>query len=298
MTTIAAPSAPSAPSAPAPRRRPRPARRNVQDGLILLTTLVVVVVIVFPFAWMVLTSLRPASEMFNLQRLVPSHFTLDGYQRLFSTSNFGRYVVNSLIVSSCAMVLSVLVSCLAGYAFSRYEFRGKRAMMSGVIGVHLFPFVILITPLYMFFAQLKLLNTYHGLVIAYVGLTLPFATYLMMGYFQIVPRVLDEAARVDGCGTLTVLFRVVLPVAWPGVVTVAINTFIVAWEEYLFAKTFMTDEDLKTVQVGLANFFGEYTAQWDLVMCASVVASIPTIVLFSIAQRRLVAGLAAGSVKE
>lgn len=284
-------------SAAVPVRRRRPLIRPSEIA-VLAAVAVVLAIMVFPFAWMLLTSLRPAAEMFDLHQLLPSRLTLDSYGRLFAGSSFGRFLINSLLVATVAMIASVVLSCLTGYAFSRFEFRGKRVLMVLVIAVHLFPFVILITPLYLFFSELRLLNTYQGLIIAYVAITLPFATYLMMGYFETVPKGLDEAARIDGCSTLSVLFRVVFPVAWPGVATVAINTFIVAWEEYLFAKVLMTDETLKTVQVGLSNFFGEFTTQWDLVMCASVVASVPTIVLFAIAQRRLVSGLAVGGVKE
>lgn len=278
------------------RRRRRVVRPS--EVVVLAAVAVVLLIMVFPFAWMLLTSLRPAAEMFDLRQILPSALTFDSYGRLFASSSFGRFLINSLLVATVAMVASVVLSCLTGYAFSRFEFRGKRVLMVLVIAVHLFPFVILITPLYLFFSELRLLNTYQGLIIAYVAITLPFATYLMMGYFETVPKGLDEAARIDGCSTVAVLFRVVFPVAWPGVATVAINTFIVAWEEYLFAKVLMTDETLKTVQVGLSNFFGEFTTQWDLVMCASVVASVPTIVLFAIAQRRLVSGLAVGGVKE
>ncbi len=279
-------------------RRRTSRRVKPHEFVVLVAVAVVLLLMIFPFAWMLLTSLRPAAEMFDLRAILPSRLTLDGYGRLFATSSFGRFLINSLVVALVAMVAAVVLSCLTGYAFSRFEFRGKRVLMVLVIAVHLFPFVILITPMYLFFSELRLLNTYQGLIIAYVAITLPFATYLMMGYFETVPKGLDEAARIDGCSTLSVLFRVVFPVAWPGVATVAINTFIVAWEEYLFAKVLMTDENLKTVQVGLSNFFGEFTTQWDLVMCASVVASVPTIVLFAIAQRRLVSGLAVGSVKE
>ena len=279
-------------------RRRTSRRVKPHEVAVLVAVAVVLLLMIFPFAWMLLTSLRPAAEMFDLRAILPSRLTLDGYGRLFATSSFGRFLINSLVVALIAMVAAVVLSCLTGYAFSRFEFRGKRVLMVLVIAVHLFPFVILITPMYLFFSELRLLNTYQGLIIAYVAITLPFATYLMMGYFETVPKGLDEAARIDGCSTLSVLFRVVFPVAWPGVATVAINTFIVAWEEYLFAKVLMTDENLKTVQVGLSNFFGEFTTQWDLVMCASVVASVPTIVLFAIAQRRLVSGLAVGSVKE
>jgi ABC-type glycerol-3-phosphate transport system permease component len=276
----------------------RSGRIKPSEIVVLVAVAVVLLLMIFPFAWMLLTSLRPAAEMFDLRQLLPSQLTLDGYGRLFASSSFGRFLINSLVVALVAMIAAVVLSCLTGYAFSRFEFRGKRVLMVLVIAVHLFPFVILITPMYLFFSELRLLNTYQGLIIAYVAITLPFATYLMMGYFETVPKGLDEAARIDGCSTLSVLFRVIFPVAWPGVATVAINTFIVAWEEYLFAKVLMTDENLKTVQVGLSNFFGEFTTQWDLVMCASVVASVPTIVLFAIAQRRLVSGLTVGGVKE
>lgn len=276
------------------RRRGHP----VRDVVIMVVTFAVLIAVVFPFAWMVLTSLRPIGQMFDTTKILPTELTLDSYRRLFSTSTFGRYLGNSALVALTAMVISVVLSSLTGYAFSRFTFAGKRFFMILIIAVHLFPYVILITPLYSFFSAAHLLNTYQGLILAYVAITLPFASYLMMDYFETVPRALDEAARIDGCSTLGVLFRVVLPVAWPGVATVAINSFIVAWEEYLFAKVLMTSEDLKTVQVGLSNFFGEFSTQWDLVMAASVVASLPTIVLFAIAQRRLVSGLAVGSVKE
>ncbi|MFF0343027.1 carbohydrate ABC transporter permease [Kribbella sp. NPDC004875] len=278
--------------------RRRKARSRTGDAIVLATVAVVLAAMVFPFAWMVMTAFRPADEMFDLNRILPDHFTVHGFQQLFAGSSFGRYVLNSAIVALAAMIIAVFISCLTGYAFSRFEFRGKRVLMVVFIAVQLFPFVILITPLYLFFSELHLLNTYQGLILAYVGLVLPFATYLMMGYFNTVPKGLDEAARIDGCSTLGVLFRVIFPIAWPGVATVAINTFVMAWEEYLFAKVLMTDNQLKTVQVGLSDFFGEFTTQWDLVMCASVVASVPTVILFAIAQRRLVSGLATGSVKE
>jgi ABC-type glycerol-3-phosphate transport system permease component len=300
MTTPTARAETAAADATAAPRTRRRRRGLVKDALVLLLTAVVLLAIVFPFAWMVLTSLRPAESMFDNRTLLPNlrTLTLGGYTRLFETSNFGRYLINSAVVAVPAMVVAVVLSCLMGYAFSRFDFRFKRGFMLLVIAVQLFPFVILITPMYSFFSVAGLLNSYQGLIFAYVAITLPVSSYLMMGYFETVPKGLDEAARIDGCSTLGVLFRVVFPVAWPGVATVAIHSFIVAWEEFLFAKVLMTDDDLKTVQVGLSTFFGEFTTQWDLVMCASVVASVPTVVLFALAQRRLVSGLSVGGVKE
>lgn len=282
------------------RRTSRGRRLTVRELLVVLLTVTVCSIVAFPFVWMVFTSFFRSAELFDPTRLLPrlAGATFDNYRVLLTESNFARYTLNSLIVATISMVVAVVISSLSGYAFSRFRFRGRRFMMVAIIAVQLFPFVILITPLYSFFSELRLLNTYAGLVIAYVAITLPFATYLMMGFFETVPRSLDEAARVDGCGTLGVLFRVVLPVAWPGIATVAVNAFILAWEEYLFAKVLVTNEGMKTVQVGLAQFFGEFVTRWDLVMSASVLASVPTIILFAIAQRRLVSGLAIGGVKE
>lgn len=273
---------------------------TASDVGVLVLTAFVCVAIAFPFMWMVLTSFFPTDELFDPTRLFPrpERATLANYALLLSGSNFATYMVNSAIVSVGSMLASVVISSLSGYAFSRYRFRGRQVVMVAILAVQLFPFVILITPMYAFFSELGLLNTRLGLVIAYVAISLPFASYLMLGFFETVPRSLDEAARVDGCGVIGTLFRVVLPVAWPGIATVGINTFILAWEEYLFAKVLNTDESMKTVQVGLANFFGEFTTRWDLVMAASVLASLPTIILFAVAQRRLVSGLAVGGVKE
>jgi ABC-type glycerol-3-phosphate transport system permease component len=162
----------------------------------------------------------------------------------------------------------------------------------------LFPFVVILTPLYILFWNLRLVNTLTGLVVAYVAITLPYCVYMLLGYFENVPVSLDEAARMDGCSTLRIIFRIVLPVAWPGIVATTVYAFIQAWNEYLFALTLMTESDKKTIPVGLAGFFGEYTTDWGAVMTASVIATAPTMIFFLVMQRQLVAGLAAGAVKQ
>lgn len=283
-------------------RRPRRTsdQRRPRDLLVVIPTLVLLAVIVFPVAWMILTSLRPAS---SLGVAVPFGQLLDGlgfdsYRRLFAGGAFGRYVVNSLVVASVGTAITVLLSSLAAFGLSRFRFRLRGPMLFVIIGTQLLPFVVLITPIYTLFSQIGLLDSYVGLVLVYVAITLPLAIFLMLGYFDTIPTVLDEAARMDGCSTLGVIFRIIVPVALPGIVTVTVTTFIAMWEEYLFANVLLTSDALKTVQVGLAGYFGEYSTDWGVVMAAATVAAIPTVLLFSLVQKRLVAGMSAGSVKE
>jgi ABC-type glycerol-3-phosphate transport system permease component len=270
----------------------------VQDAAVVVVTLAVLLCFVFPFLWVVLTSIRPDSDLFtDSLRIIPRHVTFSKYESLLG-SQFPRYILNSVIVATTATIVTVVVSIFAAYSFSRYRFRGRTSLLGIFAFSQLFPFVVLLTPLYIFFYKLHLVNTYLGLIIAYTAITLPFCVYMMLGYFQSVPISLDEAALIDGCSTTRVVFRIVLPVAWPGIVATAVYVFIQSWNEYLFALTLMTDGPKKTVPVGLANFFGQYTTDWGAVMSASVVATIPTLIFFLFMQRQLVAGLAAGSVKQ
>lgn len=269
-----------------------------RDAITAATGLIVLVLMAFPFIWVVLISLRPNSEVFTKTFKLITDVTFENYQLLLTQSAFPIYVRNSLTVCITATVISVTIAVLAAYGFSRHpHFRGRRLLLILVIVTQLFPFVILITPLYTLFFKLGLINNFASLIISYIAITLPFSIYLLLGYFDTIPRELDEAARVDGATTIGTIFRVILPVAWPGVVVVGIYAFVAAWDEFLFALTLMTSEEHKTVPVGLASFFGEYTTQWNLVMTASVISTLPTLILFMIMQRRLVSDLTAGAVK-
>lgn len=282
------------------RRRRSSESRRPQDLLFLIPFGLVLVVIVFPVVWMFYSSLRPAQEISQgiTAQTVFSGLSLDSYARLFDETNFGRYLPNSIIVCGIGTVITVVVATLAGFALSRFSFRAKPLVMIILVATQLLPFVVLITPVYLFFAELRLLNSFAGLIIVYVAITTPLATLLMTGFLNSVPKTLDEAARIDGASTLTVITRVIAPLVWPGIVTVAVTAFIAMWDEFLFAQVFLTSESLKTVQVGIAGLFGEYGTDWGVVMAASVLAALPTIVLFSLLQRRLVAGMTAGAVKE
>ena len=268
-----------------------------RDLLVVVFTFVLLFLFVFPFLWVVLTSIRPSSELFaNEFQLWSKQFTLQNYLTVLS-SGFAVYIRNSLLVSLPATVFAVTVSFVAAYSFSRRRFRFRYTLLILVVFLQLFPFIVLTTPIYFIFYRLGLVNNLLGLVITYIAVTIPFSIYMLFGYLDSVPRELDEAAIIDGCSTLGVIWRIVLPIAWPGVAATAIYAFVQAWNEFLFALTLITDNNLKTIPIGLANLFGQYTTQWDLVMSASVIATIPTLIIFLFLQRQLVSGLAAGAVK-
>ena len=268
------------------------------DAALVLLTFVILAGLVFPFVWVILTSIRTDADMFTRTfQIAPRSVTFEKYRALFG-SDFIRYIVNSIIVSTVSTFVAVLTALLAAYAFSRHVFRAKGFLLGTFAFSQLFPFVVILTPLYILFFRLHLVNTFAGLVIAYVAITLPYCVYMLIGYFQSVPVSLDEAARIDGCSTMRIIFRIVLPIAWPGIVATTVYAFIQAWNEYLFALTLMTENEKKTIPVGLANFFGEYTTDWGSVMTASVIATVPTVVFFLFMQRQLVSGLAAGAVKQ
>lgn len=284
----------------AARARNRESSSRRASDLVLLVPLgVVLVAMVFPVLWMLYSALRPAQEIaagISVGTLL-DNLSFDSFGRLFRGTNFGQYLVNSVLVCLVGTFCTVIVASLAGYAFSRYRFRGRGLLFLLLVATQLLPFVVLITPVYLFFNELRLLNSYPGIILVYVAMTLPLAVLLMIGFFRGIPQTLDEAARIDGAGTLTVIARVIAPLIWPGIVTVAVTAFIAMWEEFLFAQVLLTDDSLRTAQVGLAGLFGEYSTDWGVVMAASALAAAPTILLFAILQRRLVAGVTAGAVK-
>ena len=272
--------------------------RTAKDALTVALTFFLLILLVFPFLWVVLTSIRPASDLFSDDfQLIPSSITLANYRAVFA-SGFAVYVRNSLLVSIPATIISAALSFLAAYGFSRRTFRLRYTLLIFVVFLQLFPFIVLTTPIYFIYYRVGLVNNLFGLILTYIAITIPFSIYMLLGYLDSVPRELDEAAIIDGCSTIGVMLRVVLPIAWPGVAATAIYTFVQAWNEFLFALTLITDNDLKTIPIGLANLFGQYTTQWDLVMSASVVATLPTLIIFLFLQRQLVSGLAAGAVKQ
>lgn len=285
----------SASSAAAVRRRSRLVIAGRVTGLIV--TLLVLLVYVAPIVWMMLTSFKPADEILSQTfDVIPSRLDVTAYVQIVTTG-FLTYIRNSFVVSAVATLATTMLALLAAYGFSRFRFRGSRVSMIAIVLSQLVPFVVLVTPIYVIYVRLGLANTSVGLIIAYTAVGLPYAIYMLLGYMNTVPISLDEAARIDGSGPLGTLFRVIMPVSWPGVVTVAVYAFTRNWEEYLLATSLISADELKTLPVGLAGLFGEFTTQWNLVMAAATVSTLPTMIVFLVLQRQLIGNLTSGAVK-
>lgn len=254
--------------------------------------------ILAPFLWMISTSLKdPAEVVLRDPTIIPRSFAVENYLDVFRRGNFGRYFVNSVIVSLAVTVISVAIATLSGYAFARYRLPGGKAILLGILATQMFPAILLAIPLYILIRNLGLLDSLLGLILVYTSFALPFCVWMLRNYFLTIPRDLDESALVDGATRLQALRSVVLPVAMPGIAATGIFSFILAWNEFLYANTFISSADLRTLPVGLQSLIGEFTTDWGMLMAGAVVTTIPVVVIFFFVQRRLTQGLAAGAVK-
>lgn len=257
-------------------------------------TILAMIFLVYPTAWVIVASFKTPETLFS-----PTDFdaTLDNYAALFQTG-FARNIFNSLFLCIGAVIISTFVSTIAAYTFSRMRFAGKRWLFGSVLLGQCFPWIILVTPLFILFAQLGLLNSLISMLFVYTAITIPFSVYLLVGYLEAVPRSLDEAAIIDGCSRFQVIWRIIFPIMLPGIVATATYSFMLCWTEYLFALAFLTKTELKTMPLGLYAFFGEDTAEWGQIMAAAALTTAPTLLLFLPLQTKLASGLAAGSVKQ
>lgn len=255
-----------------------------------------------PLYVMVTSSLKPLREVSDSFSWLPHSVTLSPYMSMWKTVPLADYFVNSLIVSTSATVVSVIIAIFAAYAVSRWRFRGRTLFTTTVLSTQMFPGVLFLLPLYIIFVQINtttgfaLVGTRIGLIITYLTFSLPFAIWMLSGYFEGIPRELDEAAKVDGASPMGTLFRVIVPSARPGIIAVAIYAFMTAWGEVLFASV-MTTNDNRTLAVGLRQYASQTNVYWNEVMAASLVVSVPVVIGFLALQRNFVAGLTAGAVK-
>jgi arabinogalactan oligomer/maltooligosaccharide transport system permease protein len=280
-------------------RPPRPRRERTTLASVGLHAMLVVATFValFPVAWVLLSSLKPRQAIQTSSIELFNSPSLDNYRHVLFDTSFPIWFLNSVIVSAFTMVIGISMSATAGYALSRFNFPGKRQLMWTFLLTQMFPVAILIVPIYTIMANLGLIDTKVSLVIAYCTVAVPFCAWMMRGYFDTIPRELDEAASLDGLGPFGTFYRVILPLARPGIAVTAFFTFLTAWGEVAYAIAFIQTEGRLTLGAGLQQFVPQFNAQWDLLTAAAVLVTLPAGLVFFFAQRHLVAGLTAGGTK-
>nr|WP_250812165.1 carbohydrate ABC transporter permease [Neorhizobium tomejilense] len=267
---------------------------------IITTDLPVLLIVLFamaPFAWMILTSLTPTAVLNATGvSLSPLGWSLDNYVRLIEQTSFLKNMLDSLIIAAGTVVVGLIVSVTAAYAFSRFRFPGRKLLMLQFLLINMFPIVLLILPLFVLMRRFNILDTHFGLILANATVAIPFAVWMLTSYIGAIPKSLDEAAMTDGCSRLTALRKIVLPLTMPGIISTGIYIFITAWNEYLYALT-LGGRNVRPVTVAIQTLIGEYQIEWGLLAAGAVVGAMPATVLFLLVQRRLIGGLTQGAVK-
>lgn len=284
------------PTRAVPRRSHRD-RSRAQSVLLHGTLVFATICALFPVLWVVLSSFKPGNDIRSSEITLIENPTLDNYSRVLFDTSFPDWFLNSVIVAIFTMVIGITMSATAGYALSRFNFPGKRGLMWVFLITQMFPVAILIVPIYTIMANLGLINTKASLIIAYCTVAVPFCAWIMRGYFDTIPRELDEAAALDGLGPFGTFYRVILPLSRPGLAVTAFYTFLTAWGEVAYAIAFLQTEDQLTLGAGLQQFVPQFNPQWENLTAAAVLVTLPAGIVFFFAQKHLVAGLTSGSTK-
>ncbi|MFE0758242.1 carbohydrate ABC transporter permease [Inquilinus sp. NPDC058860] len=288
-------------------QRPAPKRRRGKAGPWGVARIVYLVLLgiftVLPMAWMLLTSVK--TQFAALQyppEWIPSEPTLEQYTRLLSPANevgqeFLHYLLNSIMVSTATTILGVAIAVPAAYAFSRFRFPGRKLLFYAVLVRNMFPAVVFLMPLFIMMKWMGLVNTAWSLILTYLTFGLPLSIWLLKGFYDNIPPQLEQAARIDGATRFQAFLFVVMPLSTPGIIATAIYSFVLAWNEYVYALTFINDKSKLTLPVGLERFFTEYATNWPGLMAASFIMSVPVVVLFLVLQKYFVRALTEGAVK-
>ena len=264
---------------------------------------VLLIFAVAPMIWMLITSFKSQFAALKYPpEFIPQNPNLEQYDRLLSPKNdvgrqFLRYMLNSIFVSTATTIFGVAVAVPAAYAFARFKLPGRQALFFSVLFRNMFPAVVFLMPLFIMMRWMGLVNTYSSLIITYLTFGLPLSIWLLKGFYDNIPVELEQAARMDGCTRFQAFYMVVMPLSAPGIIATAIYSFITAWNEYVYALTFLNDDEKLTLPVGLQRFFTEYATNWPGLMAASFIMSVPVVVMFLVLQKYFVRALTEGAVK-
>ena len=263
-------------------------------GILLLLAIVVV-----PFAWMLISSFTPAESLFTKNpSFIPKGFWTGWYKNVFVSSNVPRYFLNSIIVSSAVMVITVVVASLGAYSLTRFRYKGRELLSHIILCTYIFPPILLMLPLNSILTKLDLVDTFAGIILAHLTITIPLGIWMMRSFFAVIPIELDEAGMIDGLSKIGVFRKISIPMSGTAIFSIGLFSFIQSWNEYLYTSVFIISTNRKTLPNGIREFIAHYDIRWGEIMATSVLISIPVIIIFISIQRYFIAGLTAGAVKE
>ena len=270
-------------------------RKTTRMILLYALTALFILFSLFPIFWMISSSVKVRSEIYTVPpHWIPEQFTLDNYRYVLFETSIAKYFLNSLIIAGLTTLVSMGISIVAAYGLARFRFRGKNALALFILFSQMLPAAVVLVPLYRVYSHIGFLDSYGGLVIAYLIFTLPLTTWMLRGFFAGIPMELEEAAKIDGCSNLGILIRIIVPVAAPAMVSTATYAFIVAWQEFLFALTLTVGERVRTLPIGISGFVGQFDINWGAIMASSTVVSVPVILLFMSFYKKFVRGFTEG----
>lgn len=268
----------------------------MRRAILIISALIVIFINAAPFFWSILTSLKKESEIFAL-RIFPTEFIIDHYLNVIK-SGFAINIWNSVVVSMISTLACLVIGIPAAYAFSRMNFKFKNSLFTIILGITVFPGIFIISPLFNFYSNIGAIDTYLALILPYIAYISPMVIWILSGFFKTLPSSLEEAAQIDGCGFMGTITRILIPISKPGIITVAVIAFTLAWNEFLFALIFTSSNDARTVSVAVSMFRGLHKLDWGQMSAAAVLASMPVVLINLLLQKYVISGLTAGAVKE
>lgn len=272
-------------------------RRALNRTILYVIIILVTCIICFPLFWMLISSIKPFAEIFSSPpKVFPRNVTLGHYVELFST-DFPMFFKNSVVVATGTTLLVIVLGVAGGYSITRFRYHGRNLISKSILLLYMFPAILLMIPIIIMMVKIHLTNSYLGLILTYTTFALPYSLWLLAAFFETIPQELEQAAMIDGAGRLQAFYNVTLPVAVPGIIATSIFTFLLCWNEYLFALVINPGREWKTLPVGVGTFQEVTAINWGLMMAAGVGITIPVLVLFIFVQRRLITGFGAGAVK-
>ena len=271
--------------------------KQYRKWMLLFLGLAIVLIVDFPILTVALNSFRTTESIISSHSIVPSNLTLANYLYINTRTSFWTFLVNSGIVALSSTLLGTVLASLAGFAMSRFRARILGPYNQGLLIVQMFPLILAIIPLFIFFRSLNMANNFVPVILVYTVTQLPFATWMLRSYFDSIPRELDEAAKVDGCSPLRIFLQIILPLAVPGIVAVAIFSFLFSYNEFFISSVFLRDDSRMTMPVGIQSFMQQYSTDWGSLMASATLAMVPTLILFLFIQKYMMSGATAGAVK-